>query len=123
MSVFAGGRKVTEIDVTVTAPLAYFDSPPAQHFALPVQAVEPREALAADTTSDPGYPALVSSPKPSGRNIPEAQRGDERIVIRSPRGTKDRLAELMAKGRYAKLGDLLLAALDALEATLPKTKK
>lgn len=76
-----------------------------------------------DTTHDPGYPALVSSPKPSGRNIPEAQRGDERIVIRSPRGTKGRLVELMARGGFAKLGDLFTTALDALEATLPKTKK
>jgi hypothetical protein len=78
------------------------------------------EALAADTTTDPGYPALVSSPKPSGRNIPEAQRGDERIVIRSPRGTKARLVELMARGGFAKLGDLFTTALDALERELEK---
>lgn len=74
----------------------------------------------ADTAAKPGYPDPVSSPKPSGRNIPEAQRGDERVVIRSPRGTKTRLSELMARGGFAKLGDLFTAALDALERELEK---
>lgn len=69
----------------------------------------------ADTTAKTGYARSVSSPKPSGRNISEAQRGDERVVIRARPGTKARIAELMARRGYAKLGDVLEAALVALE--------
>lgn len=113
------GRKPIEVEFNATlhSPDVMFESPPCQHFALPSDLHASRTP---DTTSEPGYPGPVSSPKPSGRNIPEAQRGDERVVIRSQRGTKERLAELMARGEFAKLGDLFAAALDALERELEK---
>lgn len=72
------------------------------------------QLVANDSIRATEYPGRMEK-RPSGKNIPETQRGDERVIIRARPGTKARISSLMARGGYAKLGDVLEAALEALE--------